>query len=106
MERVNEIVRTEVKKYAGSGRGANIRLFPVLDDLHQTYTVTAVDYPTHKATAMVVVLARVIGEQVVIEEDVTDRPLLDALLQQGLRREQIILAYQGEPVPDPINMLP
>jgi hypothetical protein len=105
MDRLAQIVQTEVEKYAGSGRGANIRLFPVIDEKRQTYTVTAVDYPTHKAPAMIVVLARLVGETVVIEEDVTDKPLLDALLQQGIPRNQIVLAYQGEPIPDPIDLL-
>jgi sulfur carrier protein ThiS len=37
---------------------------------------------------------------VIIEYDGTDKPLLDALLQRGIPREQIVLAYQGEPIPD------
>lgn len=50
--------------------------------------------------ALVVVLARVVGDKVVIEEDNTDKKLIDALRQRGIPREQIILAYAGEPIPD------
>lgn len=100
MDNLTAVVREEVLKYAGGGRGANILLFPLLDDARQTYSVLAVDYPTRKATAGVVVLARIVGNQVVIEEDTTDKPLIDALLQRGIRRENIVLAYENEAVPD------
>jgi hypothetical protein len=101
MAGINEIVREEVEKYASDGRGANVILFPVLDDARQIYTVAAVDYPKRVYEGgMVVVLARVVGDKVVIEEDGTNKPLLDALLQRGIPREKIVLAYQGEPIPD------
>lgn len=100
MDTLKEIVREEVRKYAGNGRGANIILFPILDDERLTYTVTAVDYPNREDFALVVVLARIVGEQVVIEEDATDKKLIDALLQRGIKRENIVLAYAGELIPD------
>lgn len=100
MDRLTEITREEVSKYAGNGRGANIILFPMLDDERQTYSVVAVDYPTREDIALVFVLARIVGDKVVIEEDTTDKKLVDALLQRGIPRQQIILAYEGEPIPD------
>jgi hypothetical protein len=97
MDQLIQIVRQEVRKYASSGEGANARLFPVLDDEYKTYSVIAVDYPTrtHEAS-LVVVLARVVDDKVIIEEDTTDKPLVDALMQKGIPREKIILAYAGE----------
>jgi hypothetical protein len=100
VDRLATILKTEVKKYAGSGRGANLRLFAMLDDDSQIYAVNAVDYPTHKDTAGVVVLARIAHHKIVIEEDTTDKKLVDALLQQGLKREDIVLAYEGEAIPE------
>lgn len=100
MDPITRIVREEVAKYAGSGRGANIILFPLLDDEHHVYAVNAVDYPTREEVAMVIVLARIVGDRVVIEEDTTDKKLIDALLQRGIPRDQIVLAYAGEPIPD------
>jgi hypothetical protein len=104
MATLTDIVHEEVTKYASSGRGAGIRLFPALDDYHQVYTVVAVDYPTKKDLAYVVILARIADDHIIIEEDTTDKPLVNALLQRGVPREKIVLAYQGEPVPDPIEM--
>jgi hypothetical protein len=104
MDTLKTILRDTLMYYVGSGRGANIRLFPVFDDEHQVYAVTAVDYPTHKDVAGVVLLARIVGDMVVIEEDATDKSLLDRLEANGIPRDKIILAYAGEPVPDPIEM--
>jgi hypothetical protein len=100
MDTLTEIIRQEVSAYASNGRGANILLFPLLDDDNATYAVNAVDYPTRHDVALVVVLVRVVGDVVVIEEDTTDKKLVDALLQRGISRSKIVLAYLGEPLPD------
>jgi sulfur carrier protein ThiS len=100
MATLSEVLKEEVRKYAGNGRGFNVILFPILDDERQVYAVTSVDYPTRHEGGSIWVMARVVGDKVVIEEDTTNKPLLDALKQRGIPREQIILAYQGEPIPD------
>lgn len=99
MDTLKQIVREEVEKYTGGGRGAGIILFPLLDDHHQIYAVNAVEYPERSNFTGVVVMARIVGEMVVIEGDHTDKPLVDALLQRGIPRSQ--MAYAGEPIPDP-----
>jgi hypothetical protein len=100
MDWLAQVTREEVRKYASNGRGANVLLFPLLDDEHLTFAVIDVDYPTRNDFAGVVVFARVVQDTIVIEEDLTDKKLIDALLQQGVPREKIILAYSGEIVPD------
>ena len=44
-------------------------------------------------------IARIVGATVVIEHDMNDKPLVDALIQAGVPRDQIVLAYRGEPLP-------
>ncbi|MBC7810480.1 MAG: XisI protein [Burkholderiales bacterium] len=100
MDNLIQIVCEEVEKYAVGGRGMNFIAFPVLDDIRQTYTVTTVNYPKRDEFADVIVLARVVGDKVIIEADATDKQLVDALIQRGIPREQIVLAYLGEPIPD------
>jgi hypothetical protein len=104
MDRLADIVREEVIEYASDGVGGNIRLFPMCDEVRHIYAVNAVDYPRYANIAGVVVLARVVGDKVVIEYDGTDKPLVEALLQRGIPREQIILAYAEETVPDPVSL--
>lgn len=101
MDNVKQIVREEVTKYAGTrGHGANLRLFKILDDEQEIYAVNAIDFPIRKHGAGVVVLARIVQGCIVIEEDATDKPLVDALEQRGVPRDKIVLAYAGETVPD------
>jgi len=100
-ERLNlaEITRREVDLYAGNTHDA--KFFAVLDDKHQSYAVVAVpDKPTERP-AWVSVMARVVGDTIIIDEDTSlDKPLYEALMVNGgVPREKIILAYKGEPLP-------
>ena len=93
-----QITHREVDLYAGSIAGG--KLYPVLDDENQTYAILYVDDQYQDRPAWVVVMARVVGEYVVIDEDTTDKPLVDALMiNGGIARERIILAYAGETLP-------
>jgi hypothetical protein len=100
MDTLAQIVKEEVRYYAGKGRGAGLRLFALLDDERQTYAVNVVDHPVRKDVGGIAVMARIVGDVVVIEEDTTDKPLYKALLGRGVPREQIVLAYANEPIPD------
>lgn len=46
-------------------------------------------------------IVRVVSDPIIIERDVNDKPLVDALLQAHVPRRQIVLAYAGEPVEAP-----
>lgn len=100
MANLVDILREEVRKYASNGRSAKARLFPLLNDSLQTYAVNAVGEVGGQHISHVVVLARLVNDQIVIEEDKTDKPLFEALEQCGIPRERIVLAYAGETVPD------
>jgi XisI protein len=90
-----EITRREVEMYAGYSPTA--KLYPVLDDQNLTYAVVIVPNWPRPFSSEIVVLARIVAESIVIEEDTTDKPLLDALMVNGgIPREQIVLAYAGE----------
>jgi hypothetical protein len=94
MDTLKTIVREAVFWYAGGG--INIRMYPLANDDLGVYAVTMVDFPERKQAAQVVVQARLDGEMVLIEEDTTDRPLVDRLVASGIPRERIVLAYLGE----------
>lgn len=84
VDTLSEILKNEVSWYAGSGHGAKMRLFRILDDTNQTYAVIAVDVPKHDEPAGVLVLARVVGDKIIIEEDSTDKPLYKSLMHAGI----------------------
>lgn len=103
---LNEIVRQEVARYAGYSPLA--KLYPILDDSHQIYAVVIIEDDPAVRPAYVVVMARVMGDYIVIDEDRSfDKPLVDALIHNGgIPREQIILAYAGEKLPEQTEVSP
>jgi hypothetical protein len=52
-----------------------------------------------KNTSFMSLLVRILADTIIIERDQNDKPLVDALVQAGVPRSKIILAYAGEPVP-------
>jgi len=94
-----DATRREVKRYAGYSPLA--KLYPILDDDNQTYAVIIIEDDPAARPAYALVMARVGGDKIVIEEDRSfDKPLYQALMSNaGIPREQIILAYAGESLP-------
>ncbi len=104
MERVielSQIVQREVEGYARPMLKG--RSYILADNRAQVFAV--VDVPDHfprKFPSGIAVLARVEGNFVIIEEDTTDRPLVDELTRAGIPREQIICTYIGETLPEKV----
>lgn len=102
MDQVKEltaVVQREVEDYARGGTSKAVT-YPVSDTARQTYSVIVVPDHPRKYKSMVVVAARVVNDIVIIDEDITDRPLWEELVRAGIPREHIILAYAGEKVPE------
>lgn len=94
-----QIVRYEVARYEAISDLDTI--YAILDDENQKYAVVIVPGKQEERPAWAFVLARVIGDIVVIDEDgPMDKPLHQALMKNaGIPREKIVLAYKGEPIP-------
>lgn len=99
MDHLVETVKETVFWYAGSS--PHTKTFRLENEAEHIYAVTILDTKNRQLDASVVVIARVQGDWVIIEEDLTDRPLVDRLVAAGVPRDKIILAYMGEPVPEP-----
>jgi hypothetical protein len=97
---IAEITKREVQQYGMPSPFAN--LISVLDDEQQVYTVVSLNREQKPGKSpWIVMLAQVIGDYIVILEDRTDKPLVDALMvNAGIPRDKIILAYAGETLPD------
>jgi hypothetical protein len=96
MDRLTDIVRDTVFAYAGGG--FNLKVYPVSNEPLGIYAINVLNYPDHDRPGAIALSARIDGDRVIIEEDVTDRPLADALVAAGIPREKIVLAYLGEVV--------
>jgi XisI protein len=94
-----EITRREVKWYAGVSDDSTAYFFE--DDKSNAYAVNIINDELGKNHSMIMMQARVVDDCVIIDEDkVWDKQLWKALEKAGVPREQIILAYKGEKVPE------
>lgn len=99
MDNLKAILLQEMQKYAK--KGLNNQSYLTLNELEQVYTVATISVQRGERIAFTSLFARLIGERIIIEVDKNNKTLLDALLQARIPREQIVLAYAGEPVEEP-----
>src|SRR5260370_38215654 len=91
---LNERVRQAVSSYATegyNGAGQRSRLYYVENPQDQVYAVLAPYDPAYKR-ADLVIMARIVGDQVIIDIDKTSKPLYEALTSVGISVSQIVQA--------------
>jgi hypothetical protein len=81
-------------KYGLNGRG----FFAPTED-ENLFAVVYLGKTPHERIADAGLMARIFNDKIVIELDINDKMLVDALLQAGVPRDQIVLAYAGESTP-------
>jgi len=87
---IAEYAKPPANGYAYFTESPDGQLFTVVDVYQQQGTRQA-------STGLIVHLT---PEHIVIERDMNNKPLVDALVQRGIPRQRIILAYAGEPLPE------
>ncbi len=98
MDTLNQQVQSVVAGYAR--KGLNGESYLTKSDDGSVFTVVGVGRVQGKHISNVSLVVRVVGHCVIVERDQNDKPVVDALVQVGIPREQIILAYTGEPIPE------
>jgi hypothetical protein len=109
MDSLKNIVREEVLYYDGKGAGLNCLTYAFIDEVRQHYGVIMVPYPyaEHKNLSIdPIIFVRVVDQCVVVESDHTYNPFHERLEKRGVPRDHIILAYQGEPIPEAAALQP
>lgn len=96
---LKDILRQEILGYTGEGFNARNYLTISPDgNLFTVITFARLQDESHIVETGLV--ARIIGDKIVIDLDLNNKTLLDALLKAGVRRDQIIVAYAGETIQD------
>lgn len=99
MDRVIDILKRTLEGYTGKALNGYSYLTSSGDE--HLFTVVTVGYLPKKRIVNIGLIVQVVGDHIIIERDINNKPLVDALVQAGVPREQIILAYAGEPVEEP-----
>lgn len=100
MDSLTETVRQVMLGYSGEALNGYSYLTSSADE--DVFTVISVGKVHGERIVNTALVVRLVHNQIIIERDINSKPLVDALVQAGISREQIILAYAGEPVPEPI----
>lgn len=96
MDRLIDTLRNVLEGYTGKALNGYSYLTESKDG--KAFAVVSVGYLPDKRIVDAGLIVRLVGTHIVIERDVNDKPLVEALLAAGIPREQIVLAYAGEPV--------
>ena len=97
LETLERILLEELQGY--TGEGLNDFAYLTTNEAEQIYTIVDIAQVRDKRLVGTVLVARLAGDQVVIELDRHDKLLVDALLARGVPESQIVLAYRGDAIP-------
>lgn len=97
MDSVTEIVTTVMKGYAGEG--FNDTSYLTYNAAKDTFAVITIGRVKDRRFTDLSLAVQLMGDVVVIDRDANDKPLVDALMQAGIPRDHIVLAYAGESLP-------
>jgi hypothetical protein len=96
MDRLSDTLRATLEAYTGEGLNGYNYLTENTDGT--VFTVVSVGQLPDKRIVDAGLIVRLVADRIIVERDINDKPLVDALLQAGIPRQQIVLAYAGEPV--------
>jgi hypothetical protein len=82
-----------------TGRGLNDDSVLTMSDDGRLLTVVSIGQVRGETLVDTGLIVRLLGDIIVIDRDNNSKPLVEALLQAGVPREQIVLAYAGETIP-------
>lgn len=91
-------IEVEIEAYAKPGFNGWGYMVKSADS--QVYGVLDISIQNKQRHADASLIVRFENDLIIIELDMNSKPLVDALVQAGIPREQIILAYAGEPIPE------
>lgn len=94
---LTQILLDELKGY--TGEGLNDYAYLTTNEVEGIYTIVDIATIRGKRIVSTVLIARLVGNKVVIEVDRHDKTFADALQARGVPESQIILAYRGDSIP-------
>ncbi|MEO8396956.1 MAG: element excision factor XisI family protein [Chloroflexota bacterium] len=98
MDTLKSTLERMIETYVG--KGLNGYSYLMSDPDRAIFTIISVGYIKGQRLVDANLITRLVDDKIIIERDMNDKPLVDALLQAGVPRSQMILAYAGEAVPE------
>ena len=98
MDTLKQTVKKAMEGYAVKGLNSDAYLTVSPDET--LLTVVDIAHMGGQRLVATSLIVRIFNNQVIVEHDDNNKPLVDALVQNGVPRSKIILAYLGESVPE------
>ena len=98
METLQHTLKAAMAGYAGPALNGESLLTASADG--RVLTIVSIGPLAGETVVDIGLIARVVDERVIIDGDANNKPLIDALLQAGVPRRQIVLVYAGETLTD------
>jgi len=103
MARLKETLLQVMTGYAV--KGLNCYSYLTTNEDETLFSVITIARVRDERIAEADMIVRLLDDKIIIEEDQNDKPLVDALMAAGISRQQIILAYAGEAVPEAAEVI-
>lgn len=94
---LKQILVEEMQKYAGEGLNAYSYLTE--NETENLFTVVDIANVRGKRIIGTVLVVRLDDAKIIIELDLNNKPLVDALIARDIPEEQLILAYRDTTIP-------
>jgi len=94
MSSIKEILQEVIAEY--EGKALNGYSYLTRNQAEDVFSVVSVGEFKGQRIVDMGLVVRLVDNTIIIERDANDKPLVDALLQAGVPRENIILAYGNE----------
>ena len=91
---LRQILIEEMQKY--TGEGYNDVAYLTVDEASQVYAIIDIARGHNTRVVSAVLVARLVDTQIIIDLDLHDKVLVDALKARGVPESQITLAYQND----------
>lgn len=94
---LKRVLLEEMEKY--TGEGLNDYAYLTTNEAEGIYTIIDIATIRDKRVVSMVLVTRMVHENIIIEVDRHDKPLVDALIARGIPEKHIILAYSDDTIP-------
>jgi hypothetical protein len=96
-----KILLAVLNEYAGEAENGYSYL--TANHAQTLFVIVSIGNYKGKHLAFTDLMIHIIDDKIIIDEDRNSRPFYEALMEAGIPREQIILAYAGEQIPSLVS---
>jgi hypothetical protein len=96
LTRYRQLIKKELEQYASFSSNHSVKDEIVFDEEHDRYLLISIGWEGEKRVLYPVIHVAIINGKIWIQEDNTDWPIAEALVQVGIPKSDIVLGFHPE----------